>query len=304
MAARKRFAPVGAYLVIYLGFLWLLHAREGLSVAEPLMILAIIGGGFTLAAWLLCLRVPARDWLVREPRTESLAMVALWFAVTMFVTWGLPSLRAAGGVAGEASVLAGKLAVFVFVPVALFGWLWRYRPGELLQWPPDYRGQWLPLLGVSVLLVAFQLVAGRAPRDLAALDPSLAQVALVLPVAALWLVLEVGLVEEFFFRALLQSRLAAWTRSPATAIVITALLFGLMHSPGLYLRPEITGEAVGAAPSLLHAVGYSVLITSTTGFFLGVLWHRTRNLWLLAIVHAVNDLVPGLDDFIRLFTGQ
>lgn len=304
MKAMKRIAPVGIYLAIYLGFLWLLNAREELPVTEPLMILLIIGGGFTLAAWLLSLRARPRAWTVRQPRVEAKVMLGLWLAVTVFVTWGLPALRATGGLAGEASVLAGKLAVFVLVPLALFCWLWRYRPGELLQWPPVFRGQWLPLLGMSALLVAFQLVAGRAPRDLAALDPSLWQVTLVLPVAAAWLVLEVGLVEEFFFRALLQSRLAAWTRSPLTAIVVTALLFGLMHSPGLYLRPEITGEAVGVSPSLLHAVGYSILITSTTGFFLGVLWHRTRNLWLLAIVHAVNDLVPGLSGFIRLFTGQ
>jgi len=41
------------------------------------------------------------------------------------------------------------------------------------------------------------------------------------------------------------------------------------------------------------AIGYSVVITSVAGFFLGVLWMRTRNLLLLMAVHAAGDLVPN-----------
>jgi len=36
----------------------------------------------------------------------------------------------------------------------------------------------------------------------------------------LWLVVEVGLVEEFFFRALLQSRLSVFLRSEVSGIVL------------------------------------------------------------------------------------
>ena len=46
-------------------------------------------------------------------------------------------------------------------------------------------------------------------------------------VSWLWLSLEAGLCEEFLFRACLQSRLTAWLQSPAGAIVLTSILFGL-----------------------------------------------------------------------------
>ena len=42
------------------------------------------------------------------------------------------------------------------------------------------------------------------------------------------------------------------------------------------------------------AVGYSVVITSVAGFFLGVLWARTRNFALVVTVHAMGDLLANL----------
>ena len=43
--------------------------------------------------------------------------------------------------------------------------------------------------------------------------------------------IEAGLVEEFFFRWYLQSRLAAWTGSQVSAVLLGALVFGLAHAP-------------------------------------------------------------------------
>jgi hypothetical protein len=64
----------------------------------------------------------------------------------------------------------------------------------------------------------------------------------------------------------------SWTvlRSDVGGIALTSLLFGLAHAPGLYLRPGMTQEAVGAHPWLM-AVGYSIVITSVAGVLLGVL---------------------------------
>ncbi len=100
--------------------------------------------------------------------------------------------------------------------------------------------------------------------------------------------------EEFFFRGLVQARLAALFRSELWALVAMALIFGLAHAPGFYLRPEATGETLGSHPSMIIAIGYSIVITSVTGFFLGILWIRTRNLLLLALIHAAGDLLPNL----------
>lgn len=102
------------------------------------------------------------------------------------------------------------------------------------------------------------------------------------------------LIEEFFFRCLLQSRLSTVLRCQAGDIVLASLLFGIAHAPGLYLRPGRTQEAVGAHKSWLMALGYSVVITSVAGVFLGVLWARTRNLILVVTVHAAGDWLPNL----------
>jgi len=95
--------------------------------------------------------------------------------------------------------------------------------------------------------------------------------------------------------------MAALLGSELAGLVAMALIFGLAHAPGFYLRPEATGEALGANPSVLTAIGYSIVVTSVTGFFLGILWIRTRNLLLLALVHAAGDLLPNLAETIRLW---
>jgi membrane protease YdiL (CAAX protease family) len=51
------------------------------------------------------------------------------------------------------------------------------------------------------------------------------------------------------------------------------------------------------------AVGYSIVLTSLAGLFLGVLWMRTKNFAVLVIVHAAGDLLPNLVPWIRAFHG-
>jgi uncharacterized protein len=147
---------------------------------------------------------------------------------------------------------------------------------------------------MSLLLLGFQAVLGSGLRDIAAAHLSAAKLAIGVPLVFAWLALEAGVVEEFFFRVLLQARLTAVLRSELGGIVLMSLLFGLAHAPGLYLRSALTHEGLGAHPSLLMAVGYSIVVTSVTGFFLGVLWARTRNSAAVVLIHAAGDLLPNL----------
>ncbi len=59
------------------------------------------------------------------------------------------------------------------------------------------------------------------------------------------------------------------------------------------------GEGVGTSPSLLLATSYSIVYTSVSGLYLGVLWLRTRNLWVVAVVHAAQDWLPTVLDSLR-----
>jgi membrane protease YdiL (CAAX protease family) len=142
-------------------------------------------------------------------------------------------------------------------------------------------------------MLAFQSVLGRGLQDIRNAHLPGAMLAYGVPLTFVWLALEAGVVEEFFFRVLLQTRLSAVLKSDLGAIVIMSLLFGLAHAPGLYLRASLTQEGL-QHPSVLMAVGYSIVITSVAGFFLGLLWARTRNFAVVVVVHAMCDLLPNV----------
>jgi membrane protease YdiL (CAAX protease family) len=57
------------------------------------------------------------------------------------------------------------------------------------------------------------------------------------------------------------------------------------------------------APTPLTAAAYSIVVVSPTGLMFGVLWARTRNLWLLALLHGWGDLVPNLAPFVQTWLG-
>ena len=164
------------------------------------------------------------------------------------------------------------------------------------------RGHLRAGLIVSAAGVAFQSFFGRGLGDLGGLGLSPLALGAGVALGFAWLVVEVGLVEEFFFRALVQERAFALFRSEAAGIVVMALVFGLAHAPGLYLRTAATQEGLAANPSLFAAVGYSLVVTSVAGLFFGVLWARTRNLALVCLVHAAFDLVPDLAPWLRTFS--
>jgi uncharacterized protein len=90
--------------------------------------------------------------------------------------------------------------------------------------------------------------------------------------------LTASVLEEIFYRALLQTRLEALLgRWPA--ITATALLFAAMHT-----------HRIGAGP-LAETVAVVLVFNGGFGLFLGYLWARYRNIWSLVVTHgAVNSL--------------
>jgi len=56
---------------------------------------------------------------------------------------------------------------------------------------------------------------------------------------------------------------------------------------------DLTQEGLPGHPSLLLAIGYSIVITSSAGFLFGVLWARTRNFAVLVAAHGMADLLPN-----------
>jgi membrane protease YdiL (CAAX protease family) len=75
-----------------------------------------------------------------------------------------------------------------------------------------------------------------------------------------------ALFEEVFFRGALQNVLVDWWKKPVLAIIVTSIIFSLIHS-SIYL----------------------FLSRAILGFVLGWMYHRTKNIWINIIAHFLNN---------------
>ena len=145
-------------------------------------------------------------------------------------------------------------------------------------------GFWLPLLvlGIATLVAVF-----ADPMAARLSDVPAAQLWFIAPLTFLWIGIEAGLCEEYLFRASLQTRLSAWLKSDIAAISVTALIFGLTHFPGFAWHQPPPGVPGGFS---LETLGYCLTAVAPLGVFYGIIWARTRNLWLCVAIHALADM--------------
>ena len=190
---------VVSYLALYAATLALLVRFEHFEVVEPLLILAVVGGAFTLIAWLLtCNSEPLP---IAEPRG---GVPWYLFVVAAFTTWGLGAVTVSQPL-HDIVVLLAKVAVFVAIP-----WLIFDRASLPLRFN---RRDVFIALGMSTVLLVFQFFFGRGAHEIANAHLSPAGLASAFVFGFVWLCLEAGLVEEYFFRRLVQTGLESLTRS-------------------------------------------------------------------------------------------
>lgn len=77
-----------------------------------------------------------------------------------------------------------------------------------------------------------------------------------------------ALFEELFFRGALQGLLERWWKKPLLALIVTSLVF-----------------------SFIHASIYLFLSRAVLGFVLGLMYQRSRNIWVNIIAHFLNNAV-------------
>ena len=77
-----------------------------------------------------------------------------------------------------------------------------------------------------------------------------------------------GLFEEFFFRGVLQNLFMRWWKKPAFAIIVTSILF-----------------------SLVHASYYLFISRFILGCALGLLFYRSKNIWVNIFAHFINNFI-------------
>jgi membrane protease YdiL (CAAX protease family) len=296
-----------ATFAVSLAILWR-HPNFGRE--EAIGGLIIFGIIFPLLAWMTTLRARPLELPERRSSGELGLLLVCLVVVTLYLIGGaalsemlVPATWLDSPRVKSFLVLARKLIVFVAIPFLLFRIIFGYR------WR-DFGVQWaglkalggnhlLVVLVLSAVILLFQYFAGTGAAPIRRGEFNASQLAIGLPLCFAWLFLEVGLVEEFFFRAVVQERLAAWFRSQVSGVALMALLFGLAHAPGFILRGAGLHEAIGTTPSPLDSIAYAIVVLSLSGIFFGIVWAWTKNLFAVMFIHAATDLLPNFKEFVQ-----
>ena len=294
----------------YLAAFGILWRKPEFSGADAIVELLIFGLGLSLVAWWTTKR--AKPLVVAlHPRALEMLGLAIYvvalsfylaFAPQLIDSW-LPRQWIDSEKIRFFVSLAKKLIVFVILPFVFFGHLCGYAARDF-GWQKAglrelYRSHLPVVLVLSGAILALQYFLGGGAAPIREGKLSTHQLLLGLPLCFAWLAIEAGLVEEFFFRGLLQSRLSAWFQSEITGIALMAMIFGLAHAPGFIFRHAGMVEGLGANPSALDAVAYSIVTLAVSGVFFGIVWTRTKNLFALILIHAATDLLPNLGGFVQ-----
>jgi membrane protease YdiL (CAAX protease family) len=284
---------------------------SGKSWVEPVAIGVIFGLALPALVLLLTIGVSPLVPIASRSWTQMIFVAAYLVALAVYLAryHGLAvdtvtQFFGPGEAAHQAAKLLVKLAVFVVVPGfimrAVFGRSWAslgwnrltamLRPRHVLA---------AIVLAAAVCAVNFVVGPGQEITH-AAQSVSLVTFIAGMAFTMVWLVIEVGLVEEFMFRGIVQSTVEAFTRSPLAGIFLTGIAFGLAHAPGLILGRGVDSGLAGDH-STLAVLAYSILVLTCASFLVGVLWVRTRNLLLLMFVHAATDLLPNYVEMAHAF---
>ena len=288
------------YAILYLTALAVaVRQRKSFPLAESLMVIMIVGIGFTGLVFLVSLPLrgePAVGGLA--PGELAFTIIYLILASVLLVFRLVPESWKGHFWKEKLAAIAFKLPVFVIIPILALRIGWKIPWGSLGFTLGDAPGQLLAALVLIVFFGGFNYLAGSGAAPIRRHEFSARQVALGFGFAYLWNMLETGLVEEFFFRAFLQTRLINVLGSPLAGICAAALLFGLAHAPGIYLRHGDRLGPLGEHPSLLNSLLYAILVLSPTGWFTGLLYLRTQSLLAPILVHAAIDAVAHTAEFI------
>jgi membrane protease YdiL (CAAX protease family) len=286
----------------------LLWRHPGFGRQDALGGIIIFGIIFPLIAWATTLR--ARPLPIAERRSGGeMALLFVCLAlVTLYLIWGAAlseTLISADWASPRTKfliVLVRKLVVFVGIPFLLFRLIFGYRWRDFGLQPAGLRAlagnHLVVVLVLSALILLFQYFAGTGAAPIRRGEFHAGQLAIGIPLCFAWLFLEVGLVEEFFFRAVVQARLSAWFKSEISGVALMALLFGLAHAPGFILRRAGMADAIGENPSPADAMAYTIVVLSVAGIFFGIVWARTKNLFAVMFIHAATDLLPNFKHFV------
>jgi membrane protease YdiL (CAAX protease family) len=297
-----------AGLLLYCGAFAVLLGNKNFEVAGALVVLVVFGMVLPFIAWIATRSAIPLSVSIKPSASELIVLSGYIIALSLYLIGGpqwidqhLPSGWADSLRIKSVITLAKKLIVFVVIPFAIFRFSFGYRVrdfGVQREGLRALRGSHLlVVLVVGGAFLAFQYFVSGGGAAFRREHFTTFQLLVGLPLCFMWLLLEVGLVEEFFFRALVQSQLATAFKSEVSGIVFMSLIFGLAHAPGFIFRHAGEVEGLGAHPGAFDAIAYSIVVLAVSGVTFGVVWARTKNLFAVMLIHAAGDLLPNFVSF-------
>lgn len=294
-------AFVGGYLLVW-GAATAYLAGKGADWTLPTISLAVFGIALPLLSVPLTRNAAPPKITVARPSLELWAVLGFLLVYAVgFLGWGMTATRAAvpAGREQELLVLVVKLLAHVAAPALLLAALGA-KIAPLFTLGAERPGFWPPLLVLGAIILALLCVLSPALGEIRALHASALTLIWAAPAAFIWMAIEAGLCEEFLFRAVLQTRLAAVLKTEAGAVVAGAVLFSLAHVPGLYLRGHPGVDGYSTDP--FQVIAFTIAVLSPVALLFGTLWARTRSLLLIVLLHAAVDVLPNLAAFVRTWT--
>ena len=309
----QRFSPVRILaigLILYACAFAILLRNRSFEPAGAIVVLVLFGGVFPLLAWAATLRAVPLSLFVKPSTTALIALTGYVILLSLYLVGGpqwidqhLPHSWVDSARIRFFIVLVKKLIVFVAIPFAIFRFGFGYRLRDFGIQREGLRalcGSHLPVvLLVGGAFLCFQYFFSGGGAAFRREHFTTLQLFVGLPLCFVWLFIEAGLVEEFFFRALIQSQFAAAFKSEVSGIVLMSLIFGLAHAPGFIFRQAGEVEGLGSNPSALDAIAYSIVVLAVSGITFGIIWARTKNLFAVMLIHAAGDLLPNFAGFVR-----
>ena len=309
----QRFSPIlilAIGLILYACAFAILLRNKSFEPAEAIVVLVVFGVVFPLLAWAATLRAVPLSVSIRPSTSALIIFTGYVILLSLYLIGGpqwidqyLPHLWVDSVRIRFFIGLAKKLVVFVVIPFAIFRFGFGYRVrdfGIQREGLRALRGSHLPVVLVAGgAFLCFQYFASSGGAAFRREHFTAVQLFVGLPLCFVWLVFEVGLVEEFFFRAVIQSQLTAAFKSEVSGVVLMSLIFGLAHAPGFIFRHAGEVEGLGSNPSAIDAIAYSIVVLAVSGITFGIIWARTKNLFALMLIHAAGDLLPNFGTFVR-----
>jgi len=299
-----------AGLLLYCGAFVVLLGNKSFEVFGALFVLLVFGVVFPLIAWITTRRARSLSISIQPQASALIVLCGYIVVLSLYLIGGpqwidqhLPSYWIDSAPIKFFITLTKKLVVFVVIPFAIFRFGFGYRIRDFGIQREGLRalsGSHLPVvLVVGGAFLAFQYFFSGGGASFRKEHFTTQQLFLGLPLCFIWLFIEAGLVEEFFFRGLVQSQMAAAFKSETSGIVLMSLMFGLAHAPGFIFRHAGDVEGLGPSPTALDAVAYSIVVLAVSGITFGVIWARTKNLIALMLIHAAGDLLPNFNSFVK-----